>query len=37
MENGIIVEQGPSGELFANPREQRTRDFLKNIRTQHDA
>ena len=37
MENGSIVEQGPSGELFANPREQRTRDFLKNIRTQHDA
>ena len=37
MENGNIVEQGPSKEFFANPREQRTREFLKNIRTQHDA
>ena len=37
MENGSIVEQGPSKEFFANPREQRTREFLKNIRTQHDA
>ena len=37
MENGNIVEQGPSREFFANPREQRTREFLKNIRTQHDA
>ncbi len=37
MENGSIVEQGPSKEFFASPREQRTREFLKNIRTQHDA
>ena len=37
MENGNIVEQGPSKEFFANPREQRTREVLKNIRTQHDA
>ena len=37
MENGSIVEQGPSKEFFANPREQRTREFIKNIRTQHDA
>ena len=37
MENGSIVEQGPSKEFFANPKEQRTREFLKNIRTQHDA
>ena len=37
MENGNIVEQGPSKEFFANPREQRTREFLKNIRSQHDA
>ena len=37
MENGSIVEQGPSKEFFANPREQRTREFLRNIRTQHDA
>ena len=37
MENGSIVEQGPSKEVFADPKEQRTREFLKNIRTQHDA
>ena len=37
MENGSIVEQGPSREFFADPKEQRTREFLKNIRTQHDA
>ena len=37
MENGSIVEQGPSKEFFASPREQRTREFLKNMRTQHDA
>lgn len=37
MENGSIVEQGPSKEFFANPREPRTREFIKNIRTQHDA
>ena len=37
MENGSIVEQGPSKEFFASPREQRTREFLRNIRTQHDA
>ena len=37
MENGSIVEQGPSKEFFADPKEQRTREFLKNIRTQHDA
>ena len=37
MENGSIVEQGPSKEFFANPREPRTSEFIKNIRTQHDA
>lgn len=37
MENGSIVEQGPSKGFFADPKEQRTREFLKNIRTQHDA
>lgn len=37
MENGSIVEQGPSKEFFADPKEQRTREFLKNIRSQHEA
>ena len=31
MEDGVIVESGPSKEFFANPREERTRAFLRNI------
>ncbi|MBQ8159542.1 MAG: amino acid ABC transporter ATP-binding protein [Clostridia bacterium] len=31
MENGSIVEQGDSRQLFSEPREQRTRDFLRTI------
>jgi len=27
----VIVEQGPPAELFANPREPRTRDFLRRV------
>lgn len=29
MENGVIVEQGPSKEFFADPKEERTREFLR--------
>lgn len=35
MENGTIVESGPSEEFFANPKEERTRTFLKTI-SQHE-
>ena len=28
MEKGVIVEEAPSAEFFANPREERTRQFL---------
>ena len=28
MDQGVILEQGPPGQLFANPREIRTREFL---------
>jgi polar amino acid transport system ATP-binding protein len=31
MDDGVIVEQGPPGELFANPQETRTRDFLRRV------
>jgi len=31
MEDGRIVEQGPARELFANPREDRTKLFLSQI------
>ena len=37
MEGGEIVEQGPSKAFFENPREERTRAFLRSIRSQHDA
>ncbi len=35
MENGSIVESGPSEKFFANPKEERTRAFLKTI-SQHE-
>ena len=35
MENGSIVESGPCEEFFANPKEERTRAFLKTI-SQHE-
>ena len=31
MENGVVVEQAPSHDFFANPREERTRAFLQKI------
>jgi polar amino acid transport system ATP-binding protein len=31
MDDGRIIEQGPPAELFANPREERTRAFLGKI------
>ena len=35
MDKGSVVESGPSAELFANPKEERTRAFLNTI-TQHE-
>ena len=31
MEHGVVVESGPSKEIFENPREERTREFLRNF------
>ena len=31
MENGVVVEQAPSREFFAAPKEERTRAFLQKI------
>ncbi len=31
MDGGGIIESAPSKEFFANPREERTRAFLKNV------
>ena len=30
MEGGVIVEEGPAGELISNPQQDRTRAFLAN-------
>ena len=29
MEDGLVVESGPSQDIFQNPREERTRVFLQ--------
>ena len=31
MENGVVVEEAPSQEFFAHPKEARTREFLQKI------
>ena len=31
MDEGRIVEQAPPAEFFANPRNERTRDFLAKV------
>ena len=31
MENGVVVEEAPSQEFFARPKEARTREFLQKI------
>src|SRR6476646_5784093 len=31
MDDGVVVETGPQRDVFANPREQRTRDFLSKV------
>ncbi|MDH0749458.1 L-cystine ABC transporter ATP-binding protein YecC [Pseudomonas sp. GD03842] len=33
IDKGVIVEQGNAKDLFANPREERTRQFLERSRT----
>ncbi len=36
MENGVVVEQAPSREFFADPKEERTRAFCKRSPTRSD-
>jgi polar amino acid transport system ATP-binding protein len=31
LDAGVILEEGPPHEIFASPREQRTRQFLQRI------
>ena len=37
MENGAVVESGPSREFFAAPREERTRAFISALSGMHGA
>ena len=32
MDGGKVIESGPSKEFFANPREERSREFIRAIR-----
>lgn len=32
MDEGVIVEEGKPNELFSDPKEERTKQFLKRIR-----
>ncbi|MEC0369364.1 amino acid ABC transporter ATP-binding protein [Paenibacillus chibensis] len=36
MDDGVIVEEGTPAELFQNPREERTRQFLKRITPEYN-
>jgi len=31
MDNGVIVEQGTPQDVFSNPKEPRTQDFLRRV------
>ncbi len=31
MDEGRVIEEGPPAEFFANPREERTRSFLRKV------
>lgn len=31
LDEGVIIEEGPPGQIYNNPRVQRTKDFLRQI------
>lgn len=35
MEDGVVLESAPSKEFFENPKEERTKAFIKSISEQH--
>ena len=37
MDDGKVLETAESREFFENPKEDRVKEFLKNITSQHDA
>lgn len=36
MDGGVVVEQGKPKDVIGNPQHERTRSFLKRMRTEHD-
>jgi cystine transport system ATP-binding protein len=37
LEAGIVVETGPSAELFGNPQRERTKRFIATLRQEAEA
>ncbi|SDO64834.1 polar amino acid transport system ATP-binding protein [Pedococcus dokdonensis] len=37
MDGGVVVEQGPPGEVISNPQHERTRSFLRRMRQEEEA
>jgi polar amino acid transport system ATP-binding protein len=31
LDAGVILEEGPPGQIFSDPRQERTREFLARI------
>ena len=36
MDGGVVVEQGPPDEVIGNPKEQRTKNFLRRMRQEEE-
>lgn len=36
MDGGVVVEEGPAGEIFSHPKEERTQQFLRRILPDYD-
>ena len=37
MDQGVVVEQGPPNDVLLNPREERTRTFLRRVKAEAEA
>jgi polar amino acid transport system ATP-binding protein len=37
MDQGVVVEEGPPNEVLLNPREERTRTFLRRVKAEAEA
>jgi hypothetical protein len=37
LEAGVVVETGPAGEVFGNPRRERTKRYIATLRQQQKA